>query len=98
VINDLPYSNSEALTISQDPQGETVLFTLTARGQYFTSLEKTAALRPASFTCLCTSQEVIWMDETRPGDSVLSWRHDYGGGRVDDLEVAVVETGHGGMP
>ena len=56
----------------------------------FTSLEKTAVLRDSTYTILCTTYEVIWIDDLRPGVPALSWRHDYGGGRLRDLELSVL--------
>ena len=80
------------LDLEGDSPPETLL-ELHGDGRMFTSLDKTALERQASYSTLTTTYEVIWVDELAPGSPVLSWTHDYGGGNVKDLEVAVVHIG-----
>lgn len=74
----------------------TPLLSLTGQTRIFTAIEKTASQRKAPCLTLCTTHEVIWIDELRPGVPALSWRHDYGGGRQRDLEISVIEAERGG--
>ncbi|KAK4683966.1 hypothetical protein P7C73_g6240, partial [Tremellales sp. Uapishka_1] len=68
---------------------------LEGHDRVFTCLEKTALERKATYTCLCTTHEIVWIDETKVGPPVLSWKHDYGGGRLRDLYVTVVRNDEG---
>lgn len=75
---------------------ETPLFSLTGQNRLFTSLEKTAFERGATNTFVCTTYEVMCIDDCRVGALLLSLRHDYGGGRKRDLEIVTVDTEAGG--
>lgn len=96
----------------ESPQKQTVLLKLRGHDRYFLSLEKGGAARRAQYTILCTSYEVIWVDESSidfsssrtnlsprfsHGQPSLSWRHDFGAGRAEDLELCVIDTDVGGM-
>lgn len=76
---------------------EMTLLESTGQGRIFTSLDKTAAARGATYTCVCTTYEMLWIDGCNVGPPILAWRHDYGGGRVRDLEVVIEETQTGGV-
>ncbi len=83
----------------EDPtHPESILLEVSGQDRMFTSLEKTAAARGATYTCICTTYEVMSIDECKIGFPVLNWRHDYEGGKMRDLEVTVVQTEVGGMP
>ena len=72
------------------------LLKLHGNGRMFTSLEKSALERHATYTTVTTTYEVMWVDEFSSGAPVLSWTHDYGGGKVKNLEVTVVKVGEQG--
>lgn len=48
------------------------------------------------YICLCTTYEVLWIDELKPGPPALSIKHDYGDGKLRDLQVTSVDTSAGG--
>ncbi|KAK8844585.1 hypothetical protein IAR55_006432 [Kwoniella newhampshirensis] len=85
-------SSTEVVLIDIDDPDHpaTTLLRLQGKGRYFTSLEKTAQERGLSYTTLCTTHEVIWLDESRPNAAPLSWRHDFGAGTQRDLEVVTM--------
>ncbi|ORY30819.1 hypothetical protein BCR39DRAFT_587775 [Naematelia encephala] len=70
----------------------TKLIELTGQSRFFTSLDPTALLRGATYTCLCTTYEVMWIDECATGIPAASWRHDFGSGKVKDLAVRTLQT------
>jgi hypothetical protein len=77
------------LDLEGDQPPETLLV-LRGDGRMFTSLEKTALERRATYTTVVTTYEVMWVDEYSSGAPMMSWTHDYGGGNVKDLEVTSV--------
>ncbi|RXK40685.1 hypothetical protein M231_01936 [Tremella mesenterica] len=70
------------LDIESPSQTSLVLLQLSGPVRRFTALEKTALRRNAAVTCVATTFEVMWVDETLPGIPQLSWRHEYGNGSV----------------
>nr|XP_018266353.1 uncharacterized protein I303_00328 [Kwoniella dejecticola CBS 10117]OBR88511.1 hypothetical protein I303_00328 [Kwoniella dejecticola CBS 10117] len=86
----LVVSSREAIVIDlDDPQHHTTtLFSLQSGDRYITSLEKTALQRKSPYTTICTNHEVMWIDESKPGRPMLSWKHDYG--NLTDLEIGVI--------
>ena len=84
------------LDIEDTSRPEVVLLELKGQNRKFVSLDKTAASRGANYTCLCTTFELMWIDECRIGPPILSWRHNYGDGKIRDLEVTNVEYKGGG--
>nr|XP_019048403.1 hypothetical protein I302_02174 [Kwoniella bestiolae CBS 10118]OCF27333.1 hypothetical protein I302_02174 [Kwoniella bestiolae CBS 10118] len=66
----------------------TTLLTLQGRDRQFTSIDKTALQRRSQHTVLSTNHEVIWINESKPGAPVMSWKHDYG--TSAELEVGVI--------
>ena len=82
--------------IDRSEHTETVLLELTGHDRVFTCLEKTALARGATYTCICTTYEIMWIDECKVGAPALSWKHDYGAGRGRELEVTVIHTERGG--
>ena len=84
------------IDIEDSHHPETVLLECTGQGRFFTSLDKTTSARRATYTTLCTTHEVLWIDEYKVGPPVLSWKHNYGGGRIRDLNLTLFETAHGG--
>ncbi|WWD22865.1 hypothetical protein CI109_107360 [Kwoniella shandongensis] len=85
----LVISSRKAITIDIDDPDHpaTTLLELRGKDRYFTSLDKTAQERGLSHSVLCTTHEVIWLDESQPDTPLLSWKHDYGAGKNRDLEV-----------
>lgn len=72
------------------------LLELQGDGRMFTSIDKTALERQVTYTAMATTYEVLWVDELSSGTPVLSWTHDYGGGKVKDLEVTTIYVGDQG--
>lgn len=44
--------------------------------------------------CLSTTRQLIWIDELHPGNRLLQWDHDFGGGNATDAQLAIL-TGVG---
>jgi hypothetical protein len=63
---------------------------LSGVGRTFTALETTSLSRNATYTCVATNHEVMWVDELSPGPPVLTWRHDLAGGAISDLHLQVI--------
>jgi hypothetical protein len=80
-------SATKAIILDIESGREDTILTLTGRGRRFTSMDKTAAKRGAIYTALCTTHEVIWVDELQLG-AALSWRHHAG----ENSEVTLVEV------
>ncbi|WVR03251.1 hypothetical protein IAU60_000242 [Kwoniella sp. DSM 27419] len=80
------------IDIDDPSHPSTLLMTLQEAGHEFTSLEKTALERLSAYTALCTTREIIWLQDAKPGSAALSWKH----GLLDTqgLEVTAV-VGHG---
>lgn len=58
-------------------------------GSQFTSIDKDASLRQADFRCLCTTRQLIWIDESSRKES-LRWDHDFGGGSATDIDLVAI--------
>lgn len=69
---------------------ETIILTLSGSGRVFTALEPTSLSRNATYTCVATNHEVLWVDELSPGPPVLTWRHDLGSGAINDLQLQMI--------
>lgn len=73
-----------------DSPSETVILELTGSGRVFTALEPTSLLRNASYTCVATNYEVLWIDELSTGPPILTWRHDMGSGTIRDFNLQII--------
>jgi hypothetical protein len=74
---------------SENPT-ETLILELTGSGRIFTALELTSLSRNATYTCIATNFEVMWVDELSVGPPTLTWRHDFGSGTIRDLRLQVM--------
>lgn len=74
----------------------TSLLSLERTGRYFTSIDKTSLQRGALHTALCTTHEVLWIDELKPGPPVLSVKHEYGDGELRDLDLSFIASERSG--
>lgn len=92
----LVMSRTELIVLDLETGSSEILLTLQGDGRMFTSIEQTAAERKATYTVVSTTYEVIWLDEDVLERPVLSWTHDYGGGKVRDLEVTYMKHGKDG--
>jgi len=85
---------SVAVRIATDKQSdipsETVILELTGSGRVFTALEPTSLSRSASYTCVATNYEILWVDELASGPPVLTWRHDMGGGAIRNMNLKIL--------
>jgi hypothetical protein len=69
---------------------ETVILELTGDGRVFTALEPTSLSRSASYTCVATNYEILWVDELASGPPILTWRHDMGSGAVRNMNLQIL--------
>ena len=67
-----------------------LLLHLQGQRREFTSLEKTATERRSAICAVCTTHEVMWIDESRPSTPVLSWTHEFGSGKIRDMELTTI--------
>ena len=74
-----------------DSPSETVILELTGSGRVFTALEPTSLSRSASYTCVATNYEILWVDELATGPPVLTWRHDMGNGAIRNMNLQILD-------
>jgi len=79
-----------------DSPSETVILELTGSGRVFTALESTALSRSASYTCVATNYEILWVDELASGPPVLTWRHDMGSGAIRTMNLQILNGPNSG--
>jgi len=73
-----------------DNPSETVIMELSGSGRVFTALEPTCLFRSASYTCVATNYEILWVDELSSGPPVLTWRHDMGSGAIRQFHLQII--------
>lgn len=62
------------------------------------ALDATACIRQATYTCLVSTHEILWIDETRDlSPPILSWKHELSEGQLLDLVVTHVPQQNNGM-
>jgi hypothetical protein len=79
-----------------DTPSETVILELTGSGRIFTALESTSLSRSASYTCVATNYEILWVDELASGPPILSWRHDMGSGAIRKMNLQILNGPNSG--
>jgi hypothetical protein len=79
-----------------DAPSETVILELTGSGRIFTALESTSLSRSASYTCVATNYEILWVDELASGPPILTWRHDMGSGAIRNMNLQILNGPHSG--
>ena len=90
-------SRKDLTTLDLENQDSGPQKLLSLEGRTITCMEKTAQARGATYTVVCTTREVMLVDDLRVGPPVLSVAHDYGSGDIKDLVVTVVcSEDHGG--
>jgi hypothetical protein len=93
-------SHSAATRIPTDKQSdipsETVILELKGSGRVFTALETTSLSRSASYTCVATNYEILWVDELASGPPILTWRHDMGNGAIRNMNLQILNGPHSG--
>lgn len=47
-------------------------------GSTIVALEPTSLARSSLWTCICTTEAIMWLDERKPGRPALSWLHNRG--------------------
>jgi hypothetical protein len=86
-----PVSFEDIATDRQnDVPSETVILELSGNGRIFTALEPTSLFRNASYTCVATNYEVLWVDELSTGPPILTWRHDMGSGAIQNMHLQIL--------
>lgn len=83
-------SKSTLADKQSDIPSETVILELTGSGRVFTALESTSLSRSASYTCVATNYEILWVDELASGPPILTWRHDMGGGAIRNMNLQIL--------
>jgi len=79
-----------------DTPSETVILELTGSGRVFTALEPTSLSRSASYTCVATNYEILWVDELASGPPILTWRHDMGSGAIRRMNLQILNGPNSG--
>jgi len=79
-----------------DTPSETVILELTGNGRVFTALEPTSLSRSASYTCVATNYEILWVDELASGPPILTWRHDMGSGAIRRMNLQILNGPNSG--
>jgi len=89
-------SKSTLADKQSDIPSETVILELTGSGRVFTALEPTSLSRSASYTCVATNYEILWVDELASGPPILTWRHDMGSGAIRSMNLQILNGPHSG--
>nr|XP_019014207.1 uncharacterized protein I206_00289 [Kwoniella pini CBS 10737]OCF52988.1 hypothetical protein I206_00289 [Kwoniella pini CBS 10737] len=86
----LVVSSNELVVIDLDDPSHPSTSVLSLQGgdRQFISCDKTALQRKSHYTALCTNYEVIWVDESKMGTPIISWKHDLG--LSSDMEIGVI--------
>jgi hypothetical protein len=79
-----------------DTPSETIILELTGSGRVFTALEPTSLSRSASYTCVTTNYEILWVDELASGPPILTWRHDLGSGAIRNMNLQILNGPNSG--
>lgn len=83
--------------MTQDPTYHSSKILSLDPSRKFTAVDTTASSRQATYTCLVTTREVLWVDETASASPpALSWKHEFSEGEARDLEIThVPQDGNG---
>ncbi|ORX34919.1 hypothetical protein BD324DRAFT_104438 [Kockovaella imperatae] len=76
---------------SDKPVDPIILITLEGQRE-FVGIEKTAMIRGVTYTLLCTTKEIMLIDDHAIGPPVLSLMHNYGSGQQKDLEMSFIRS------
>lgn len=56
----------------------------------FTAIDKTAASRFANLTCICSTKELLWIDDSISDTPALKWSHNQGEKKGDNVDILVI--------